>query len=200
MFSHAQISKILRCKVLDGEQGRIRFYMQQRSHQHISPCDIVTVSGKFWRWTAAPGQEWTYATSSTTTPNPPSNHWGRPDMSGKRSEPTVKILWTIWMCHLWCEQHLLEARWPPPVWPGGEMASLREDLGIALWCACSSHSSDLKIGTLVATLPGVWHYSQCLNWLLACECTVTVTSCSSSAFQAISLGFTIFDEIFAHVT
>ena len=40
----------------------------------------------------------------------------------------------------------------------------------------SSHTSDLNIGTPVATLPGAWQYrlqSQCWDWLDQCQYTVT---------------------------
>ena len=38
----------------------------------------------------------------------------------------------------------------------------------------SSHTSDLKIGTPVATLPGAWRYfCQCWDWLARCQYTGT---------------------------
>ena len=51
----------------------------------------------------------------------------------------------------------------PPCWPSGEASASRaEDHGSIPACAgiCSglSHTSDLIIGTPVATLPGAWHY------------------------------------------
>ena len=51
----------------------------------------------------------------------------------------------------------------PPHWPSGEASALRaEDPGSNPACAGiflgSSHTSDLKIGTPVATLPGAWRY------------------------------------------
>ena len=52
---------------------------------------------------------------------------------------------------------------PPPLWPSGKASASRaEDPGFES-CLCrdffgSSHTSDLKIGTPVATLPGAWCY------------------------------------------
>ena len=51
----------------------------------------------------------------------------------------------------------------PPRWPSGKASALRVEeprfesccVGILLG---SSHTSDLKIGTPVATLPGAWRY------------------------------------------
>ena len=37
----------------------------------------------------------------------------------------------------------------------------------------SSYSSDLKIGTLVAILPGAWRYRVSWDWLAGCQYTVT---------------------------
>ena len=37
----------------------------------------------------------------------------------------------------------------------------------------SSHTSDLKIGTPVATLPGAWHYRVRWDWSAQCQYTVT---------------------------
>ena len=38
----------------------------------------------------------------------------------------------------------------------------------------SSHTSDLKIGTPVAAMPGAWRYrlAQCWNWSIGCQRTV----------------------------
>ena len=37
----------------------------------------------------------------------------------------------------------------------------------------SSHTSDLKIGTPVATLPGAWRYKVSAEWSARCQYTVT---------------------------
>ena len=57
--------------------------------------------------------------------------------------------------------HSIHAR--PPRWPSGKASTSRaEDPGSNPACAeifpGSSHTSDLIIGTPVATLPGAWHY------------------------------------------
>ena len=51
----------------------------------------------------------------------------------------------------------------PPRWPSGKVSASRaEDQGSNPACdgifSGSSHTSDLKIGTPVATLPGAWRY------------------------------------------
>ena len=51
----------------------------------------------------------------------------------------------------------------PPCWPSGKASALRaEDPGfesrLLQDISGSSHISDLKIGTPVATLPGAWRY------------------------------------------
>ena len=57
-------------------------------------------------------------------------------------------------------------------------ASKAEDPGFES-CLCrnfsgSSHISDLKIGSPVATLPGAWHYRVRLGLVSWCQYTVTV--------------------------
>ena len=51
----------------------------------------------------------------------------------------------------------------PPRWPSGKASASRAEVpGLNPACAGifpgSSHTSDLKIGTPVATLPGAWRY------------------------------------------
>ena len=55
----------------------------------------------------------------------------------------------------------LPSLWTPPLWPSGkESASRAADLGLILpftvFFSRSSHTSYLKIGTPVASLPGAW--------------------------------------------
>ena len=62
----------------------------------------------------------------------------------------------------------------PPRWPSGERKIPGSNPTCAGIFSGSSHTSDFKIGTPVATLPGAWHYrGQRWDWLARCQYTVT---------------------------
>ena len=86
----------------------------------------------------------------------------------------------------------------PPHWPSGSGVRLdsrpRVQILLALgFFGGSSHNSDLKIGTPVATLPGIWCYrvstgngqpSVCILWLgemesLVCNFHLSVAACTT---------------------
>ena len=54
--------------------------------------------------------------------------------------------------------HCLLCVFLPPHWPTGKASASEANPACARIFSGSSHTSDLKIGTLVAALPGAWRY------------------------------------------